>query len=77
LPGTVRTLSRRVTPYLFESVQLAVVVLDRVDVVVGASKHQSGRDDSQHHHDTDKPTDQHRLYSTGWRGCSTPQARCG
>ena len=45
---------------LLERVQLAVVVLDGMDVVVRAPGQEDGRDDAQHHDDNDEPTDQHR-----------------
>ena len=41
---------------LLERVELAVVVLDGMDVVVRAPGQEDGRDDAQHNDDNDQPT---------------------
>jgi hypothetical protein len=49
-----------VRPYLFERVELAVVVLYGVLVVMGTPGHEDSRDDAQHDDDRNKSPDQHR-----------------
>ena len=51
---------RGMRPHLLESVQLPVVVLDRVFVVVGAAAEEGGREHPHDDQDGDYPTYQHR-----------------